>query len=56
MKGNIMSNRTYRKPAVADVPGLAYFTAEAEKPGKTTVPQPRTDLGALDQMYGYFAA
>lgn len=51
-----MSDQKQRKSPVADVPGLAYFTAEAEKPSKAPVTQPRPALAALDQMYGYFAA
>lgn len=51
-----MSDQKHRKSPVADVPGLAYFTAEAEKPAKASPAQPRSDLAALEQMYGYFAA
>ncbi len=63
-KGNIVSDLKHRKSAVVDVPGLAYFTTEAEMPAnRATAPQPalyrvpqRVVLSALDQMYGYFGA
>jgi hypothetical protein len=49
-----MSDLKHRKSAVVDVPGLAYFFVEAEKPVKAApAPQPAS-LTALEQMYGYF--
>lgn len=49
-----MSDLKHRKSAVVDVPGLAYFTAEVDKP-KAAAPAPRAaHLTALEQMYGYF--
>ncbi len=53
-KGNIMSDLKHRKSAVVDVPGLAYFTIEAEKPAQTAPGKPLVSLTALEQMYGYF--
>lgn len=50
-----MSDLKSRKSAVSDVPGLAYFTAEAEKSAKPAPAPQRRDLDALEQMFGYYA-
>ena len=49
-----MSDLKHRKSAVVDVPGLAYFTRDAEKPAPAAGALPAAPLTALEQMYGYF--
>lgn len=50
-----MSDLKSRKAAVVEVPGLAYFTAEAEKAVKVAPAPQRRDLDVLEQMFGYYA-
>lgn len=50
MKGNVMSDFSQRKAIIVDVPGLAYFTPEAQK----ARPLPQAPVSALEQMFAYY--